>query len=226
MQNENSASTKVYDYIMEKILSKEWKPQTKIMSENQLAAELNVSRISVREALEKLCAFGILVKKQGFGTVVNDITPSILLQNLVPIIVLNQNGIQDIIQFRIHFEIGNIEMFMKNYDEAVVAELRHQYEQMVLNAHNPELFNLYDFHFHNTIALGTKNPIVISISEILNSILKYNITQFFEHVGPEVAIHYHKAILEAIENKDTELACLMMKRHLEVSLQKWTNREN
>jgi GntR family transcriptional repressor for pyruvate dehydrogenase complex len=219
LQNENSASLKVYNYVMEKIVSNVWKPRARIMSENQLAVELNVSRIAVREALEKLSAFGLLNKKQGYGTVVNEINSSILLNNLVPIIALNQNGIKDIIEFRIHFEVGNVEMFMKNYDEDAVNQLRSYYEEMCSNYNNPEQYNLYDFQFHKAIAMGTKNPIVISITDILHSILKHNITRLYENVGPAVAMYYHKVILEAIEKKDSELACLLMRRHLEAALQ-------
>lgn len=50
-------SDKVLEKIQEKIFSGEWKPGQKIMSETKLAEDLNVSRVSVREAIEKLAAF-------------------------------------------------------------------------------------------------------------------------------------------------------------------------
>lgn len=223
IMNENvigNTSEKVYNFIMKKIVSKEWKPKERIMSENQLAEELNVSRVSVREALEKLCAFGILGKKQGFGTVVNEIKPSLLLNDLIPVITLSPKDLEDILNFRIYFEPGNVEMFMKNYDPETVKTLREHYNNMKENYHNPELYVLHDFYFHNTIAMGSKNPIVISLSEILHSILEFNIERLYFDIGPDVALYYHRVILEAIEKKDVVLASLMMKRHLEESLSK------
>lgn len=219
MSKEISASEKVYDYIMEKIVSKEWKPKTKISSENQIATELNVSRVSVREALEKLVAFGILDKRRGSGTVVNEIKPALFLKNLFPVLTLSSNEYKEIIEFRIHFEYGNVYMFMDNYDEEKVKELRVYYDKMVENYDNHEEFYLYDYYFHQVIAIGTRNPIVISIFEILHSVLKYNIKELYHDVGPGNAKKYHKAILEAIENKDAQLAALLMKRHLEEALE-------
>ncbi|MGN7298094.1 FadR/GntR family transcriptional regulator [Ferdinandcohnia sp. SAFN-114] len=219
MTIELSPSEKVYNYIMEKIVSKEWKPKTKIMSENQLSTELNVSRISVREALEKLVAFGILDKKRGSGTVVNELKPSNFLKNLFPIMALSENDLEEILEFRIFFEYGNVHMFMENYDEENVKKLKEYYEKMVDSFDDEEQYHLYDFYFHNVIAKGTNNPIVITISETLYSILKYNIKQLYHDVGPDNAIYYHKVILEAIEKRDVALASLLMRRHLEDALE-------
>ncbi|MBP1934853.1 FadR/GntR family transcriptional regulator [Ammoniphilus resinae] len=220
MSNELSTSDKVYDYIMEKIVSKEWKPKMKIMSENQLCNELNVSRISVRHALGKLVALGILSKKQGYGTVVNEMKPSMLFRNLLPIFALNENDIKAALEFRIHFEPSNVIMFMKNCTPSKVAELKEIYEQMKINYNNQEKFYLYDYNFHNYIAKGTNNPIVKSISDIMHSVLQYNVKQMNTNVGSDIAIYYHQAILNAIENQDAELAALLMRRHLEEILSK------
>lgn len=218
MSNLVSPIEKVYDYTMEKIVSKQWKAGMKIMSENQLAKELDVSRISVRQALEKLVAFGLLVKKQGSGTVVNEIDSSSLFKNLVPILALAENDIQAILQFRVYFEPANVIMFMQNYDDNILTRLKVCYENMVANYDDPEKYHLYDYEFHNLIAKGTKNPIVLGISEILHSILKYNLKQLYQDLGPERAKYYHQQIIYAIENKDGEMASLLMKRHIEEGL--------
>jgi GntR family transcriptional regulator, transcriptional repressor for pyruvate dehydrogenase complex len=219
MKVEMSPSEKVYEYIMEKIVSKEWPPRTKIMSENQLATELNVSRISVREALEKLVAFDILDKKRGSGTVVNELKPAIFLKNLFPIMALSENDLEEILAFRIYFETGNVHMFMSNFKEENVQKLKEYYEKMVEYYDDQEQYHLYDYYFHKALAEGTNNPIVISITDTLHSILKYNIKQLYQNVGPDNAIYYHKAILEAIEKRDTPLASLLMRRHLEDALE-------
>ncbi|TWT01763.1 FadR/GntR family transcriptional regulator [Planomicrobium sp. CPCC 101079] len=213
-------SERVFDYIMEKVVIKEWKPYTKIMSEKELGDELNVSRISVRQALDKLVALGILVKKKGSGTVVQDIKPQVFFKSLIPALVLNENDIKSIIEFRIPFEQGNVEMFIKNYDEDRVKRLREIHENMKKSYSDPEEFHLHDFYFHKEIAYGTGNQIVISISETLHSILKFNIKQLYTDVGPDIAMEFHEEILNAIENRDKELAPLLMRRHLEATLQK------
>lgn len=218
MRSHLSPSEKVYDFIMEKISSKEWVPNTKIMSEHQLCAELNVSRISVREATEKLVALGILERKRGSGTIVKELKPSFMFQSLVSIIALNQNDIRNILEFRLHFEPANIIMFMEHVTPDQVEQLKHYYKMMQEHAMNHEQFYLYDFYFHNAIAKGTKNPIVINISEILHSLMRQIIKRLYSEVGPQNALYYHKAIIEAIEERDAELAALMMKRHIQKAL--------
>lgn len=220
-----SPNEKVYDYIMNKIISKEWSPGTKIMTENQLAVELEVSRISVREALEKLVAFGLLVKKQGSGTIVSEVKPATLLQSLVPIMTLGESDLATILEFRILFEPANVHLLIQHYDQNIVDQLKETYEQMKMHYEDPSKFYLFDYDFHDLLAKGTKNAMVITISEILTSILKFNIKQMYYDVGPDNAMYYHQAIIEAIEKKDAELAALFMKRHLEEALKKLKDAE-
>lgn len=52
-------SDEVFNYIKKNIVNKNWKPGDKITSEIQLAKELEVSRISVREAIGRLVAMNI-----------------------------------------------------------------------------------------------------------------------------------------------------------------------
>ncbi len=60
----------VKSYILEKINSGQWPPDTKIPSENQLVKTLNVSRMTVNRALRELSESHRLVRIQGVGTYV------------------------------------------------------------------------------------------------------------------------------------------------------------
>ncbi|MCL2486450.1 MAG: GntR family transcriptional regulator [Oscillospiraceae bacterium] len=56
--------------LAKKILNNEWKPGQKIPSEAELCGIYNVSRITVRKAVENLTLSGQLIKHQGKGTFV------------------------------------------------------------------------------------------------------------------------------------------------------------
>lgn len=84
---------------------------------------------------------------------------------------------------------------------------------MILNQNN-EKFYFYDYEFHKIIARGTKNKIIEKIYEILFSLLDKYHSFLFEKLGPSGGINDHKLILEALKNKDEELAVLYMRRHL------------
>ena len=50
----SSVSQQVFDQLREQILSGGWKPGDKLPSENELAAQFGVSRVTVRNALQRL----------------------------------------------------------------------------------------------------------------------------------------------------------------------------
>lgn len=70
MQGPKALYEQVKDYIMQHIHSKEWPPDTRIPSENQLVSELGISRMTVNRALRELSEQGYLVRIQGVGTYV------------------------------------------------------------------------------------------------------------------------------------------------------------
>ena len=62
-------------HVMSRIDSGEWAIATRVPSENQLAAEFGVSRMTARRALLDLAQEGWLVRSQGLGTFVADRKP-------------------------------------------------------------------------------------------------------------------------------------------------------
>jgi len=60
--------------LTKKIASREWKPGEKIPSEAELCEAYSVSRITVRKAIEDLVRAGELVKHQGKGTFVTNVS--------------------------------------------------------------------------------------------------------------------------------------------------------
>lgn len=65
----------IYDEIKDAIEKGVYAPKERIPSELELAEQYDVSRITVRRAVEELCSDGYLVKRQGRGTFVS--TPHI-----------------------------------------------------------------------------------------------------------------------------------------------------
>jgi GntR family histidine utilization transcriptional repressor len=62
-------------HVLARIESGEWKVAHRVPSENQLAAEFEVSRMTARRALQELVQEGFLVRSQGLGTFVADRKP-------------------------------------------------------------------------------------------------------------------------------------------------------
>jgi len=69
-------SDQVYAYLKELFETEQFSPGQKLPSETKLAESLNVSRISLREALQRLELEGYIERKRGVGTFVIDRHPS------------------------------------------------------------------------------------------------------------------------------------------------------
>ena len=70
-------SDQIFDQLRELIINGEFKPGDKIMTERELAEALNVSRNSVREAINKLVALKYLEQRQGQGTFICSIDEAV-----------------------------------------------------------------------------------------------------------------------------------------------------
>ena len=58
------------------------KPGDSLMPERDLASNLKMSRITVRKAIDQLVEIGMLIKRQGAGTIVSENVDLVLLKNL------------------------------------------------------------------------------------------------------------------------------------------------
>lgn len=211
----------VYNTIIEKILNKEWLPGMKIASENQLAQNLSVSRMSVREAIEKLAAQGILTKKKGEGTFVNQLTPSIQLNNLIPNMVLDVANILEIHEFREFFEVGSTELCAQRCSPELIEKMQATYDTMCRVNQISQEYAEADFEFHRLIGIGSGNSLIIRLNEIMMNLLMLQQKKTNEYLGPAGGLAEHKKILEAIRNRDAEVAGLYMKRHIRLTIERF-----
>jgi GntR family transcriptional repressor for pyruvate dehydrogenase complex len=213
----NSQRQKVYDFVIEQIKSRKWNPGERIMTEMELCEMLNVSRIAVREALGQCSALGILEKRKGSGTYVCEINISNILRNIVPLMTLNHLDILDVLKFRLWFEPGNVVEFVRRCEQKDIDELETTYEQMYKERKSKD-FHVADYKFHEIIAKGTGNPIVIAVNEMLTGVLLSSQEMINLAVGPEIGLMYHKDIIKVIKNRDSQMASLLMKRHIEATI--------
>jgi Transcriptional regulators len=213
---ENSrTSDKVFNEIKNRIISGEWSSGMKIASEAQLALELEVSRVSVREAIEKLVALDVLAKKQGGGTYVNELNSSVYLNSLIPMITLDKLDYIDILQFRLMIEVESTKLCASKCDDEIVRRLENCYAEMLETKDNMDNFTERDLEFHRIIAEGSRNPLVMKIYEILRDLLSYHQKSLYKNLGPSGGVKEHKLVLDAIRNRDEELAGIYIRRHIE-----------
>ncbi len=213
------ASEQVLSLIKQKILSGDWSEGSKIDTEQELCNKTGVSRTSVREAVESLVALGILTKKQGGGTYVNRLDGSLLLQDFSSALFLNDYDAVSVLEFREIIEPACVRLLIENYDKDVCAKL--QSDIHLMEEHEGEViskeFAEADFDFHMTITDGSKNQFVHKIMKIMYSLFARYQYESNSVIGPKSGVEEHKMIFQAIEQRDAEMASLLLKRHIQRS---------
>ena len=207
-------SEKVFEYLKQSIMNNKWKEGERITPEIQLAKELGVGRNAVREAIEKLVGMQILIKKKGKGTYINSNPVDYKFNQMYINAIVNRDDYMDILIFRKTFEPENVKMFIKNADENDYKELEKQYQLMEKYKDDREKFSYHDAQFHNILAKGTKNTIIIKISEILGEMMISHQKNLNSILGSESGVKEHKLLLEVIKDKDTDLAFYFMRKHI------------
>jgi len=215
---EKRTSDRVFDHIKERIIDKTWQPGDKITPELHLVEELGVSRMSVREAIEKLVAMNILTKKRGGGTFVNEIKPSDYMDELLPLLMIGKIDYSQVLEFRSAIDVLATRLFIERADDTLLGDLKKCYREMVENKDDRDKFFELDMEFHKIICKGAENPILYKVIEMIFSIMKAEAGDEYHKLTPDERIAEHGKILTAIKDRDIELAQLYMKRHLERTL--------
>ena len=91
IKSRDSLVDEVFEQMKDQIVSGEWGPGEKILSENELSQVFNVSRATIRNSIQKLKAIGILTTKQGRGTFVRKTISENLAENLIPLVLLDKD---------------------------------------------------------------------------------------------------------------------------------------
>ncbi|SNS73871.1 transcriptional regulator, GntR family [Anaerovirgula multivorans] len=210
----SSISDEIYSNIKNQIIVGKLNPGDKLPTENEMCKIWNTSRVSVREAMERLVALGILRKVRGGGTYVNQPDPSIFLDPLLPFVIFREEKIIDILKFRSIIEIGSAKLCAENRDEENLRNLRSYLDVMEKNIGRSSEFVEADLEFHMEIARGSKNPINVKINEMLRHIMRKHQMTLNNILGISTSIKEHKNIYIAIEERNSKLAEHFIEKHI------------
>ena len=138
----NQASEIAYDYIVDQIRSGIWKPGDKIATEVQLVESIGVSRVAVREAIERLVTMSVLNKVRGSGTYVEQKDNMSFMS--AAILGADADYMLKILEFRKMFDSYNVELFLKYATDEEIELLKQNYQEMVDMKDNMQKFRAID----------------------------------------------------------------------------------
>lgn len=210
----------VFEDILDRIIDGTHPPGAALPPENDLAASLEVSRLTVREALKKLQAQHVVQIRRGLGTYVNPTAQWTDLQAILrhastaadsPEISLR------LLEIRRMVENGAAELaaLHATTEDLSRMETANAQLQVAHEAKDLDAVTASDLAFHEAILRASANPFLPVILGPLSQLL-YTMrreTSSFHEVQLH-AIEHHTLVLEAIRTRNPELARKAMQAHI------------
>lgn len=215
-KSENSNVQKdIISKIRELINYKNLEPGDKLPSERMLSEKFEVSRSSVREAIQKLEFYGLLKSIPQSGTFVANIGVTAMNGMIEDILRLNEPDFKSLVETRILLELKTASLAatrrteedLMNMNEALQA-----YKNKVINGEDAVQEDLL-FHLAIAKACGnsTMNTFMLIITpEIITNFKKHHVC---DSDLAQRGIEDHQAIYDAIKHKNPQLSKQKMKDH-------------
>jgi GntR family transcriptional regulator, transcriptional repressor for pyruvate dehydrogenase complex len=219
-----SVRAQVFAQLKNQILTGEWEPGSRIPSENQLSKMLGVSRISVREALQKMVALDLLESRQGDGTFVRRLQADQRMNRLIPMMLLARHDILDVLEYRRLVETGIVALAVERATPEDVVELEALLKKMRRVEGNHKEFAECDLEFHLALARMTRNPVIIKITGVIKDVLSASMVDIVSKLGVGLGLHYHAQILAAVKGGDRMRAQKVMSEHIKTTIEEMGRR--
>ena len=111
-----SVVDQVMDGIISQIIDGTLHPGDKLPTEMELCKQFGAGRNSVREAVKKLQAYGILYIKRADGTFVSENYNQKMLDPMLYSIILQKNSWQEFVELRSVIDIGTLNIIIQRND--------------------------------------------------------------------------------------------------------------
>ena len=212
-----SAADKVFETLYEMIATGQFQRGQRLPSQDELARQLNVSRNTLREAINKLSAMGLLSSHQGIGTVVESPHPAGYLSALSGQFLLDPLSVREFIEARICIERTAVRLAVAR---AGAGDIRHLQrilaDQEQALAHDDfEEFTRQDAAFHMALAQISGNRVLMKFLQTIHDMLHRFIGEVAQLPGAvQGAMRFHMRMTEAIAAKDADRAERELASHL------------
>lgn len=211
--------------IKEMIVTGILNPGDRLPPENKLSQELGVSRNSLREAIKALVAFRVLDVRRGDGTFVTSLEPSILLEAVSFVADLYDDAsILDVFAVRRILEPAAVAQSTLKISNEEIEQL-HELMQQVEESSTADELVQHDMMFHNKIVAAAGNDYLTSLLDSLSSsTVRARVWRgLTEDNAIEKTLNEHQAILDAIEDRNPELAKALTTAHVS-GVERWLRR--
>lgn len=200
----SSLTEEIADIVRERILKGEYEIGEKI-KENQIAAELRVSRTPIREAFKQLENEGLIDYIPNRGCFAKGFT---------------RRDVEDIYAVRESLEELAVMWAVERISDGEIKELEEQCDMMEFYAHRQDTKKVLELNagFHDVIYASSRSRFLAQVLRSYKAYLdKTRKSIFYDREYLESILSEHRLILKAIKERDKQRATEAMKAHLDAS---------
>lgn len=215
--NADAVFSMLSSFICDGLMEGTLKPKDKLPSDRDLAAEMNVGRNAVREALRVLSMTGLVKTLPGQGTFIAADPSKLFLKPFAWSFLLGERNGADIIETRNVIEIGMVKAAVVRATNEDILKLRRIYnnQKIAFEAGSTDVFGSLDIDFHLAIAACSHNSLTYEMLAMSQKMLKHISDTGNRTPGQKEAIFKeHTDIFDAIVNRQPERAQAAMEYHL------------
>jgi GntR family transcriptional regulator, transcriptional repressor for pyruvate dehydrogenase complex len=184
-------------------------PGSRLPPENELAAQLGLSRNSMREAVKALEMVRVLDVRRGDGTYVTSLEPHLLLEGLgLAVDLLQDESVLSVVEVRRLLEPAATGLAAERITDEGLARLEERLREMDEAGSDAERQVAADAAFHLEVFAATNNQTLLSILDGLSSLtLRARIWRaVVEADAITETLQQHRAIFSALAAHDRPLA--------------------
>lgn len=211
----NSVSDQVIAQMKENIETGAWTPGQRLPGEMQLCEIFGTSRVTVRNALQKLAGEGLIETRAGDGSYVRKYSLRDAMSRINIPGSLTKREFRELLEFRCVVEgpLCGLAVARMNADE--LERLSQCYDAMCLALQDEEAFAAADVSFHATLASCCGNQILEAAYRMICTNLSRVMKDIVHQRGKASGLKYHKAILDAAKARDAKKAQAAMEQHMQ-----------
>ena len=214
-------ASRLYEQIVEQIEASirdgQLKPGEQLLAERELAIQFGVSRTAVREAVKTLCEKGLVEAYSGRGTFVTSGRSRSMRHSLDSFMKSSDQASRlYVVEMREILEPEFTALAAVRIGEQHLTMMREAVAVMDRSMDQPNTYIEADLDFHLALAEAADNPLILSLLDSLVGVLReQRIGIFAVDGGAYRGQVHHKLILQAIEQRNPEMARKAMRAHLE-----------
>ena len=190
----------------------------------EMARRFGVGHPTVREALKKLEAIGVVEIRHGSGVYVTR-TQDVLVMASDYSGKVTKKLLLDLIQARAPIEAQSAALASRNGTDEHFAEMRRLLTTAGENLDNDSVLNSVNMAFHRQIASASGNAVIAQLLDVMQTLFTDEQRLILGIFGSRKQDHQeHLSIFAALEQRQEQLATERMRQHLDgvaAAIERW-----